>query len=352
MPRKVARGAAGAVTLHDVARRAGVSLATASRALNGSKDRTVGQALQERVRAAAQELGYSANPTAQAMARGRTDVVGLVVQDIDDPYFSAIAAGVMREAQQRDLLVTLASTQGRHGVEVDHVATLRGQWARVVIVVGSRSTDRAEQDRLADELAAFEASGGRAVAVSQPLLPIDTIELDNRGGAFELARGLHAQGYRRFAVLGGPPDLLTAIDRLAGFGEGLQRCGAPLREGDVEPGEFTRDGGYAAMGRLLDRGTDASCVFAVNDVMAVGAMAALRERGVPLPEGMAVAGFDDIAMLRDVTPALTSVHVDLDGVGRAALRMALAAGDGRPRVESFGASVVVRASTPALATLA
>lgn len=345
MPRTSARDSAGAVTLHDVARRAGVSLATASRALNGSKDRKVGEALADRVQSAARDLGYTANTYAQAMARGRTNVVGLIVQDIDDPYFSAIAAGVMAEADKHGLLVTLASAQRRPEIEVDHIATLRGQWARVVILVGSRHTDRAQNDQLADELAAFEASGGRAVAVSQPLLPVDTIEIDNKAGARALAAALHGLGHRRFAVLSGPSHLLTASDRTSAFCTALRKLGAPVDQADLVEGDFTRDGGYEAMGRLLDQGTDATCVFAVNDVMAVGAMAALRERGIALPEEMSVAGFDDIATLRDVSPPLTTVHVDLAHVGALALRLALDARSAQPRVERVPVDVVVRAST-------
>jgi LacI family transcriptional regulator len=336
--------------LHDVARRAGVSLATASRAFNGSKDRVVGGALRDRVLIAATELGYAPNPYAQAMARGRTNVVGLVVHDIADPFFASVAAGVMREAEEHGLLVTMASTQGRPQGEVDHIATLRNNWAKVVVLVGSRFYDREQSDRVADELAAFESSGGRAVAVSQPLLSVDTVTIENRTAAGELADAIYDLGHRRFGILCGPRDLVTASERLAGFRDALVRHGAPVRSAQIVAGEFTRDGGYAAMNRLLDEGADMTCVFAVNDVMAVGAMAALRERNIRLPEGMAVAGFDDIATLRDVSPALTTVRVPLEEVGVQALRLALDDGVGRPRVRRVSGTVVIRASTPPLMT--
>jgi len=338
----------GSVTLHDVARRAGVSLATASRALNGSANRVVGEALRERVLRAAAELRYSPNAHAQAMARRRTRIIGLSLHDIADPYFSAVAAGVMREAETHGLLVTMASTGHRPGAETDYVGAFRRHWATVVIVVGSRTDDRAATDRLAEELAAFEAEGGRAVAVSQPRLPVDTISIDNRAGARDLGHTLHDLGHRRFAVLAGPADLLTAAERVDGFREAVAHRGGRLAPEHVVPGPFTRDGGYAAMQRLLDEEPDVSCVFAVNDVMAVGAMAALRDRGVDLPAGMAVAGFDDIATLRDVSPALTTVRIPLEEIGALAVRLALDEGADRPRLRRVAGEVVVRASTPRL----
>ncbi|TYC06674.1 LacI family transcriptional regulator [Micromonospora sp. WP24] len=338
----------GSVTLHDVARRAGVSLATASRALNGSANRVVGEELRERVLRAAAELRYSPNAHAQAMARGRTNIVGLSLHDIADPYFSAVAAGVMRAAETHGLLVTMASTERRPGAETDYVGAFRRHWASVVVVVGSRTDDRAATDQLAEELAAFEAEGGRAVAVSQPRLPVDTISIDNHAGARDLGHTLHDLGHRRFAVLAGPTDLLTASERVAGFREALAHHGGRLAAEHVVSGPFTRDGGYAAMQRLLDRSPDVTCVFAVNDVMAVGAMAALRDQGVELPGGMAIAGFDDIATLRDVNPGLTTVRIPLEEIGALAVRMALDDGVERPRVHRVAGEVVVRASTPRL----
>lgn len=335
------------VTLLDVARAAGVSLATASRALNGST-RKVRPDLQERVLAAADALHYSANAQAQAMARGRTNLVGLIVSDVGDPYFSTIAAGAIRAAEDHRLVVTMACTFGREERELDYLAALRSQRARAVIVAGSRVNDKALLDRLGDEVRSFEQSGGRVAFISQRRIEADTVVLENRAGARALAEELCGLGHRRFAVLAGRADLLTARDRCAGFREGVARAGGRIDPSDIVHGGFTRDGGYEAMNELLDRGTDATCVFAVNDVMAVGAMAALRDRGVPLPSGMAVAGFDDIGTLRDVSPALTTVRVPLEDLGVWALDMVLQEPADQPRVRRVRGEVVLRESTPRL----
>ncbi len=337
----------GAVTLQDVAHAAGVSLATASRSLNGST-RRVSEDLRHRVLTEAATLNYSANGPAQAMARGRTNVVGLLLHDIADPYFSTIAAGVMRAADKRRLLVTIASTGPRPERELEYVETLRGQRAWAVILVGSRTEDPIQIARLGAELASFEAGGGRVALISQNRLPVDTVLTENRAGARSLATELLTLGYRRFAVLAGPPRLLTAKDRAAGFREGLAPAGITLSPADVISGEFTRDGGYAAMSTLLNRGRERACVFAVNDVMAVGAMAALRDRGLRLPQDMAVAGFDDIATLRDVTPGLTTVRLPLGEIGEAAFALVTLPQSGLRRLRRIKGEVVLRASTPGL----
>jgi LacI family transcriptional regulator len=339
------RVAGRVVTLDDVAAEAGVSLATASRVLNGG-NRRVRPELSERVRQAAAALKYLPNAPAQAMARGRTDTVGLVVADIADPYFSTIAAGLISEAERQGLLVSIACTLHHAEREPSYVATLRGQHARAAILVGSRTSDRRLASRLKAELAAFEAAGGRIVLVSQATLPFDTVVVDNVTGARALADSLHELGYRSFAVLAGPAELITCQERVTGFRRGLSTYGVEIPEEHVVYGAFTRDGGYAAMNELLDRGIEADCIFAVNDIMAVGGITALRERGVRTPDDVAIAGFDDVAQLRDVTPSLTTVHLALEELGALALELALQPRAERPRVRRFRGELVVRESTP------
>ena len=333
----------GPVTLMDVAHEAGVSLATASRAFNGST-RKVRPDLKERVLAAAAKLNYSANAPAQAMARGATNVVGLVVHDIADPYFSSIAAGVMQAANEHHILVTVGSTMRRPERELDYLTTLRGQRSRAVILAGSRVDDADLNARLLNEIEAFQSAGGRVVVISQSKLPVDTVVVENRKGARQLAQSLAGLGYERFAILAGPRGLLTARDRTQGFRDGLTKAGvsAPI----VVHGAFTRDGGYAAMQELLDRDSKVDCVFNVNDVMAMGAMAACRDKGLRLPDDIAMAGFDDIATLRDVDPALTTVRLPLEHLGEAALELIVTVDGPQPRQTRISGEVVLRASTP------
>ncbi len=333
------------VTLADVAKAAGVSLATASRALNGAVGRTVRSDLRERVLRASAELHYSPNANAQAMARGTTSTVGLIVHDIADPYAAALAAGVMAEAADRGLIVTVASSQWDPEVEIRQVEALRRARALAVILAGSRQSEPATQLRLVTELGGITAAGGHVASIGHPLPGIPTLLVDNTDAARRLARVLWTLGYRRFAVLAGPELLSVSEDRLSGFRAGLADCGHDLPPENILGAQFTRDGGYVAMTELLDRELDVDAVFAVNDVMAVGAMAALREQQGQVPDDLALAGFDDIPMLRDIQPPLTTVRLPLHRMGRDVLRLAL---DGQPAglADPVHGEVVVRRSTP------
>ncbi|MFC7381361.1 LacI family DNA-binding transcriptional regulator [Sphaerisporangium rhizosphaerae] len=328
------------ITLEDVARHAGVSLATASRVLNGSS-RQVGAALRVRVESSAAKLGYRVDAAAQTLARGASNVVGVIIQDLTDPYFAAIADGAIRSADLHDMVVTLGTTYRDPEREIALVATLNAQRARAVLITGSRVDDAYLLGRLRAELEVYRASGGRVAMIGQDLLGTDTVAPLNREGARELAHAIAGQGHRRFAVLAGPKRLFTAADRTLGFLEGLSELGLPAPV--VVHGGFDRDGGQAAAEELLDMGAEVTCVFAVNDVMAMGALAAFRARGVEVPGELSLAGFDDIPTLRDVVPSVTTVRLPLSHMGSMALDLALSSEDA-PRVEPVAGQVVLRES--------
>ncbi|MEV6652905.1 LacI family DNA-binding transcriptional regulator [Streptomyces sp. NPDC051219] len=333
------------MTLHAVARTAGVSPATASRALNGTT--RVREDLRARVLEAADLLGYIPNAHAQALASASSNTVGVICHDVSDPYFAAIASGVMRAAAERGLLVMLASTFREPAREIAYVSALRAQRARAILLIGSGFEDRAWERAMSTELEGYLRGGGRVAAVSRHRsLRVDTVLPENRAGAAELARALLALGHREFAVLSGPPALTTVADRLAGFRGALAEAGVPLPAGQVVGGAFTREGGYAAAHELLARGVRPTCVFAVTDVMAVGALAAFRERGLRVPEDISLAGFDDIPLVQDLSPPLTTVSLPLTLMGRSVIALALRESRGRrSRVERIGGEVVLRAST-------
>ncbi len=349
------------VTLQDVADRAGVSLTTASRVVNKGS-RRVGPSLAERVNRAVTELGYTANLQARAVATGQSTMIGVVVHDIADPYFSSIAAGLIEAADARRLLVCIASTPATEAAEREYVALMRAQRARAVILIGSRSDDATAREALRAEIAAFIRSGGRAVAVGQDLLGVDTVLPENAAGAEALARAMVALGHRRFAVLAGPRGLLTARDRLDGFRAGLAAWSVPLAAARIVHGPFTRDGGYEAMSAVLAAEPLPDCVFAVTDVMAVGALARLRAAGLQVPADIALSGFDDILTLRDVYPPLTTVRLPLKRMGEMAAGLVLAEApaaasdmgtvasadmpaDQQPRVIPVPGEVILREST-------
>ncbi len=332
------------VTLDDVARAAQVSPATASRVLNGATK--VRPDLRERVLAAAAELAYTPNAHAQALARASSQTVGVICHDIGDPYFAGVARGVMRAAADEGLNVILGSTFRDPDREVAYVSMMRGQRVRAILLIGSGFEDRAWRQAMRREIAPYTTAGGRVAAVSRHQdLRVDTVLPENRAGGAALAEALLALGHRDFAVLTGPPSLTTVVDRLGGFQDALAKAGITLDPGQVVEGAFTRDGGFEAATELLRRGLRATCVFALTDVMAVGALTALRGHGLAVPADVSLAGFDDIPIIADLTPPLTTVRLPLEELGKRVMAMALRPARPRSRIERVSGEVILREST-------
>lgn len=331
-----------APTLHDVAREAGVSLATASRVLNGS-ERKVAESFRDRVEAAAATLGYTANVSAQSIARGTSPVIALLVADIADPYFGLIASGVARGADEHGLVVTIAITERDQEREARIVRALRGQRPRGLILAASRTQEPIEADT-AHELAEFARLGGRIVAFGPDGDADRRIEIDNRSGAEALGRRMAELGYRSAIALGAAEGVRTSDDRLAGFRAGFEGAGGTVV--GVRRGDFRRESGTADMAAALLDGVPAgTVVFAISDVVAIGAMSAIRDSGREVGADIAVCGFDDVPASSDVAPALTTVRVPLSEVGYQAFRATV---DADWQQSPLPLEVVVRASTPGI----
>jgi LacI family transcriptional regulator len=331
-----------AVTLSQVAQHAAVSLATASRVLNGSQRRPA-EEIAERVRRAALELGYVANAQAQALARSSTGLIGLVVHDIADPYFSTIARGVQHAAQEVGRQLLLAASEAGDSSVLSAVSAFAAHRTDVIIIAGSSSVR--PDERLLNELQRYRNNGGRVVTIGQAWVDgAGTVTVDNRGGSSELVRILAGTGQTRFAYLAGPDHLVTAEDRLAGFRDGLQAAG--LNEVGVMYGTFTREGGHQAAralaGQLGAGALRGLTVLAANDVMALGAISAFRSLGLQVPRDVRVAGFDDIPTLRDYVPSLTTVRLPLEEIGHLAAE--LACSNGADITRSVSGTVILRES--------
>jgi LacI family transcriptional regulator len=184
-----------------------------------------------------------------------------------------------------------------------------------------------------------------------PLHPVraDAVVPQNAAGAYAITTELLRLGHRRIAHLAGPPRFSTTRERQRGYEGALEAFGSSLDPALVISGDFTRDGGLRACGELLDSGTDFSAIFAANDMTAVGALVALRERGVSVPDDVSLAGYDDIPLSRDVTPPLTTVRVPMAELGRQAMSLALAPATEDERVIRLPTELVTRASSAAVA---
>lgn len=332
------------VTLAHVAEAAGVSIATASRAINGST-RHVSSEMVAKVSATAEKLGYLPNLSAQTVVKGASPTVAILVSDIADPYFSTISSGIMGAAREAGLMITVATSERRPSDELDIIRTFRSQRPRAIILAGSRQDPEPQAAAIRKNLEAYRDAGGHVVMISQGPSPFSLVEIENEQGAHQLANALVDQGGMQFGVVVGHRHLRTNADRLRGFTQGLTERGMTVDPAAIAEAPFTRDGGYQGMRELLARGLSLDTVFVTSDLMAFGAATALREAGLEPGKDVSLAGFDDIGLTQDVTPALSTVHVPLSFVGRQAMELALSA-DEHPQCVSVPTTVVLRASTP------
>lgn len=331
-------------TLTDVAKRADVSLATASRVLSRSSY-GVADGLRERVLAAAAELSYVPNAHARALANNSTSTIGVITGDMSDPYFSEIVRGIQRVAGETGRLVTICNTYRDPSRELSYVELLHAQRVEAIVLAGSGLDERDHNRKMAVRLGAFVGSGGRVSLIGRHHLAGDNVLPDNFGGARALGEALLGLGHRRFGVISGPSLLTSTHDRMAGFRAALAKAGVDLFPEYVVESDLSRDGGMRAALELLDLEPHPTAIFAMNDQLAMGALAAFRERSVAVPDRVSLAGFDDIPVTRDLTPQLSTVHLPLVEMGERAMRMALAPSGSELRVEHLAAEVLLRAST-------
>lgn len=312
-------------TLTDVARLAGVSVPTASRALNGGVRgaQSGSSELRKRVQDAARALGYAVNQAAQATKDGRARTVALLVSDIDDFGSATMISGVMHAAEQRGASLAVRATLDDPLRELELLSQLRGERHRAVVIATGRTTDARREAALAERLQTLKEHGTRVVIIGDSDLPFPSVTVDNRRAARILADGLARVGHRRFAILSAPPVDITARDRVDGFLEGLTDNGIEVDCADIVHRPFSRDGGYSGVQALADRLDGFDVIAAMSDAMAVGAIAALRELGFAYPNGIEVSGFDHVPMLGDVLPSFSTVEIPFAAFGEAALALAL-----------------------------
>ncbi|WP_329120343.1 LacI family DNA-binding transcriptional regulator [Streptomyces sp. NBC_01353] len=341
------------VTLADVAARAQVSPATVSRVLNGNYP--VAASTRERVLRAVDELDYVLNGPASSLAAATSDLVGILVNDIADPFFgimagaaqSAIGEGASGRAGGEKLAV-VCNTGGSPERELTYLTLLQRQRAAAVILTGGSLEDPEHMAAVAAKLSRLTDAGTRIVLCGRPPVAGDAsvaaLAFDNRAGARRLTEHLLTLGHRRIGYVAGPADRTTTRHRLEGHREAL--AGAGLPEGPVVHGSYDRGSGYDATLELLRREPSLTAVVAANDTVALGACAALRDRGLRIPDDVSVAGFDDLPFSVDAVPALTTVRLPLQEAGARAGRLAMGTEEAPPGgLATVPAELLVRNST-------
>jgi LacI family transcriptional regulator len=307
-------------SLADISRRAGVSIATASRVLNGSSH-PVSDATRSRVLAAADELGYRPSELARALVKRTSRIVGVIVGDIVDPYFAEIARGVEAVAARVGHLTMVCNTERRPAAELAHLDVLRDYHAAGVVFAGSGYEEAAEAAALRAAVEELQEGGAVVVALAARDLDCPSVLVDNRAAARDATEHLLGLGHRRIAFVEGPAGLHTSVHRREGFDAAIAAAGA---EALVLPGGFEFEAGAAAAERLLEDLPDA--VLGVNDEVAIGLLTGLRRAGVDVPGQVSVAGIDDTRPARLVD--LTSVELPLHELGEMAARVILEGAEG------------------------
>jgi LacI family transcriptional regulator len=330
------------VTIRDVADQAGVSAATVSRVLNGNYP--VATDTRTQVENAVRELGYVRNAHAQALRQTSTGVVGVIIHDVADPYFSEIVAGIQEVAADNGRLVVLCNSLRKPDSELRYLEILRGQRVDAVILAGGAIEDAGYRGALRRQARELRRLGTPIVTCGRYSLHTDAVLPDNPGGAAAVTRHMLAYGHEAIAEIMGPADFSTTKERSAGHRTALEEAGVQRDRALVVRGDFTRDGGYEATRALIARGVRFTAIFAANDLMAMGALAALREAGLRVPRDVSVAGFDDVPIVRDVVPGLTTVAVPMREMGRRSLLVGLAGGQRPPQAEILPVRLVVRES--------
>lgn len=298
------------VTIEDVARAAGVSRQTVSRAINNKAD--ISSATRERVLDAVKELGYRPNRLAQGMVTQRTRTIGLMLADIANPFYPELARGVQDAARSSDYNTMLCNTDDDPEKQLVLFRSLLAQGVDGIIAFAYQ---------VDDELMTEFANVFRPIVLinrdfSHP--HVSTLMVDNERGAIAAVDLLVKQGHRVIGALTNINPSFSFSRRLKGYMNQMAQHGIEVEPSWVSGGEPSLDGGYAAARQLLHDHSNMTAIFCHNDLMALGAVRAIHDLGLRVPQDVAVIGFDDIQLATMATPALSTVHVDKYEIGRKA----------------------------------
>jgi LacI family transcriptional regulator len=330
-------------TQADVARRAGLSQAMVSYVLNANTAVSVPEETRARVLAAMRELGYVPNRTARSLRTSKTLTIASIIPDIANPFYPAFVRGVQDMADHHGYDLIMYNSDGAAEKERKYLQSVEQGRVDGLVGVFFHVTARDLAGLLEQGIAVVRLEAMRKSAGE---LPLDNIFVDSLAAAHEAIDFLLGRGYRRIAMLGNTPGPGEA--RQQGYRRALQAASMPLREEFILHCDFTEAGGYLGMQTLLALPVRPDAVFAANDVMAMGALAAIQAAGLHVPDDVAVMGFDDIPLARQLSPPLTTVRQFQTQLGRRAAELLLErltghyAGPGRS--QEMPHEIVVRAS--------
>jgi DNA-binding LacI/PurR family transcriptional regulator len=313
--RAATRTSSRTATIKRVADRAGVSIATVSRA--SADPGTVSEKLLRRVQEAARALNYRPSRAARLLRGVTSQAVGVVIPDLENPFFTAVVRGIDSVLQAAGYTLLLANSDEDAEREKNILETLRAEGVAGIIFVPINAARGAYREVLAPPLHTV------AVDRSPANLRPDLVTVDNVEGTRQGAAHLIALGHREVALLGGPLRHSTAIDRERGYEQAMRDAGLPVRPELIYRADFREGGGYDGMRTLLALPRRPTAVFVANNLMTLGAFRALHEAGVRIPEELALVGFDDMPWATSLNPPLTAVSQPSQEIGSAAAELLL-----------------------------
>ncbi|HMN60118.1 MAG TPA: LacI family DNA-binding transcriptional regulator [Anaerolinea sp.] len=327
-------------TIQDVARLAGVAPITASRAI--SRSGYVSEDVRQRVQRAAAELGYVPNTLARSLRSHRTHTLALILTDITNPFFTTVARGVEDAASDAGYMVMFCNTDENEAEEQKYLQMLLEKRVDGLLLVPARGG--------LESVAAAQAQKIPVVVIDRraPGCQADVVRCDSAGGAYDLGRLLAGLGHQRIALLNGPRDVSTAADRAEGFARAMRESG--LADGMLAlEGRFTQASGAEMTREALSREPRPTALIAANNFIAIGALNALREMGLRIPEDVALAGFDDLPPALVTFPFLTVAAQPAYEMGRRAASLLIDRLEGRVEAECseivLPTELIVRASS-------
>jgi LacI family transcriptional regulator len=331
----------GGATIHDVARLAGVSVATVSNVVNDA--RPVSAETRERVRKAVDALGYTPHAAARSMRGRGSGLIGLIVADITNPFFTSLVQSVERAANAHGYAVLLCNSDEDQAREERSLQLLRTQRVDGIILA-----------------ATGQASAGRAAALAQLRVPVvladrglpefglDAVILDNRRAALEATRHMLGFGHQRLAMIAGPASVSTGMERLTGFREALFEAGVRYEDKWVQDAGFREERAYDIACAMLSQKERPTAIFAANNLIAIGVMRAIADMKLRCPEDVSVVSIDDFAWANAFRPRLTTVAQPVDAMGETAVRILMhrisGEGPATPHTEVMAPMLVVRES--------
>ncbi len=302
-------------TIHDVAKLAGVAPITVSRVINRSG--YFSPETRERVEKAIQELGYVPNTLARSLRSKRTNTLALILTDFTNPFFTTLARGVEDTASDAGFTVIFCNTDESESEEAKYLQVLMQKQVDGFLLVPAQSQP--------GSIRQIRKHGEPVVVLDRrvPDAAVDVVRCDSEEGAYKLTNLLISLGHRQIAVLSGPPTVSTAADRVAGCRRAMQEAGLPLDESHILYGEYTQASGYALARKALDLYPRPTAMFAANNFINIGALKAIQETGLEVPEDVALVGFDDLPPAMLMFPFFTVAAQPAYEMGRQATLLLL-----------------------------